>query len=50
MALAGLDNLCGARNQSGMVIADYGDQYQLESMRAPSPVVKPDPDAPPAAG
>ncbi len=45
MVLAGLDNLYGQHNPSGMVIADYGDPY-LTQLRPPPPVIKPDPNSP----
>ncbi len=46
MALAGLDNLYGAHNRSGMVIADYGEDYVRQLGRPRSPEIKPDPDGP----
>jgi hypothetical protein len=48
MALAGLDNLYGEHNPSGMVIADYGDDYRFPAEAVkPEPEPTPPPDSPP---
>ena len=44
--LVGLDNLYGDHNPSGMVIADYTDEY-LPLFEPPSPVIKSDLGTPP---
>jgi hypothetical protein len=47
-ALAGLDNLYPPHNRSGMVIADYGADYELPAPGGPpDPAVKTEPGTPP---
>jgi hypothetical protein len=50
MALAGLDNLYDTRhNPAGMVIADYGPDYQFPPP-PPQEVIKPEPESEPGSG